>query len=169
VRGERDSWLRLSDEELLRQCRQEFYRSSGPGGQHRNKVETGVRLHHDPSGVMAQSADLRLRGENLKRATRRLRQRIAYEVRAPMQLDAPAVPDEFIAHRRGGQSLDVSTSSIDFPLVAATSLDALVSADGSYAKSAKALGVTTSQFLRFLKSDRELWRASEAARRVVDS
>jgi hypothetical protein len=156
--------LRASNEELLKQCRQEFFRSSGPGGQHRNKVETGVRLHHGPSGVTAQSADLRLRGENLKRATRRLRERIAYEVRAPLNLDSPEPPEEFIARRGGGRSLSVSSRSADFPVIAATVLDALAAAKGSYAKAADALGVATSQLIGFLKSDRELWRTSEIAK-----
>jgi protein subunit release factor B len=47
----RNAWLRASDAELLHQCREERYKSSGPGGQHRNKVETAVRLHHTASGV----------------------------------------------------------------------------------------------------------------------
>jgi hypothetical protein len=51
-----------------------------------------------------------------------------------------------------------------FPIIAATALDAVAAASGSYAGAANALGITTSQLLKFLKSDRELWRAvSEGA------
>jgi hypothetical protein len=157
--GERDNWLRLPDEELLKQCRQENFRSSGPGGQHRNKVETGVRLHHLPSGVSAQSSDLRLRGENQKRAVRRLREHIAYEVRTPFDLASPAISPEFEQRSSGGK-LSVSVRSADYPLVAAQALDALEAAAGSYAVAAGALGVTTSQLLKFLKSEPELWRTS---------
>ena len=41
-----------SDEELLRECEVETFRSSGPGGQHVNKTESAVRLRHPPSGVV---------------------------------------------------------------------------------------------------------------------
>ncbi|MYJ01125.1 MAG: peptide chain release factor-like protein, partial [Chloroflexi bacterium] len=45
------NWLALPDEELLAQCRFERFRVSGPGGQHRNKTDSAVRLTHEPTGV----------------------------------------------------------------------------------------------------------------------
>ncbi|MEO6197298.1 MAG: peptide chain release factor-like protein [Dehalococcoidia bacterium] len=162
--SERDGWLRLPDVGLLKQCRQESFRSSGPGGQHRNKVETAMRLHHLPSGVTAQAGDLRLREENRKRAIRRLRERIAFEVRTPFDLEMPMLSPEFLAQRGAGTTLSVNPKNSSFPLIAALALDALAAAGGSYAKAAHALGVTTSQLLGFLKSDRELWRAASDAK-----
>ena len=35
----------LPEETLLKQCTTEFGRMAGPGGQHRNKTETGVQLY----------------------------------------------------------------------------------------------------------------------------
>lgn len=46
-------WLKLTDRELQMQCRVETLRSSGPGGQHRNKTESAVRLLHLPTGCLA--------------------------------------------------------------------------------------------------------------------
>lgn len=46
-------WLKLTDRELQLQCRVETFRSSGPGGQHRNKTESAVRLLHLPTGCVA--------------------------------------------------------------------------------------------------------------------
>ena len=42
----------LPADALLTECDEEFFIASGPGGQHRNKTESGVRLLHRPTGVL---------------------------------------------------------------------------------------------------------------------
>jgi peptide chain release factor len=49
------------------------YRASGPGGQHRNKVESAVRVTHQPSGVTASSSESRSQHQNKKIALERLK------------------------------------------------------------------------------------------------
>ncbi len=162
----RDAWLRLDDAALLKECRQERYRAGGPGGQRRNKVETAVRLHHRPSGLAAQAEESRSPEENRTRALRRLRERMALELRTPFDLEAPALPPELLAQRGPNGSLSVNRRNPAYPIVVATVLDAVQSAEGSYAKAARALGLTTSQVLRLLKSDPHVWRAvGESERR----
>lgn len=51
--GSRD-YLLLSDEQLMEQCELSTFKASGPGGQHRNKRESAVRLKHLPTGITAQ-------------------------------------------------------------------------------------------------------------------
>src|ERR1043166_9900224 len=65
-----------SDEELLRECDVETFRSSGPGGQHVNKTESAVRLRHRPSGVVVTSQQERSQHRNKAICLLKLRKKI---------------------------------------------------------------------------------------------
>jgi len=60
-----------------RLIRVETFRSPGRGGQNVNKVETGVRVEHLPSGLTAASVTARTQGQNRKLALARLTALIA--------------------------------------------------------------------------------------------
>ena len=78
-----DAWHLLPDDALLAQCEVQAHRASGPGGQHRNKAETAVRLVHGPSGVTAEGKDERSRSQNLRIALARLREKLARRAYRP--------------------------------------------------------------------------------------
>lgn len=63
----------LDDDALLAECRAETFRAGGPGGQHQNKAETGVRLIHLPTGTTVTARESRSQHRNRKTALERLR------------------------------------------------------------------------------------------------
>ena len=64
------------DEVLLAQCRVETFRAGGPGGQHQNKTESGVRLIHLPTGIRTIAREERSQLRNRNRALARLRDKL---------------------------------------------------------------------------------------------
>jgi peptide chain release factor 2 len=65
-----------SDEDLLRECLMDTFRSSGPGGQHVNKTESAVRLTHLSSGVVVTCREARSQHQNKAHCLRKLREKI---------------------------------------------------------------------------------------------
>ena len=69
-----------TNRELLAECDVETFRAGGPGGQHQNKTESGVRLTHRPTGITVTARESRSQHRNRERALDRLRE--ALEARA---------------------------------------------------------------------------------------
>jgi ribosome-associated protein len=69
----------------------DVFTGGGPGGQHRNKTQTAVRLHHLPSGVVVTASERRSLSANRKAAWQRLIERLERlnRVRRPRKATRP--------------------------------------------------------------------------------
>jgi len=154
--------LRLDAAALFARCQVEFYRVSGPGGQHRNKVSSGVRLTHGLTGLSVTATERRSQHENRAVALSRMREAIALAVRRPPP--ALVVWPEGVLVRNG--RLRVNERNPALPEVIALALDALVEAGGRPAAAAKRLELTTSGLVRFLREHPQAWRQANHLREL---
>lgn len=138
----------LDVEILLRDCKCTRTRRGGPGGQHRNKVETAFLIEHTPSGVAAEANERRSLEENRKIAVQRLRVRLAVIMRIPNEPSTQL--SDLWQRRQSGGRIDVSQSHADYPAVLAEALDRVAAFDYKIADAAKSLRVTTSALVRLI-------------------
>jgi ribosome-associated protein len=65
------------DEALLAECDFEAHRASGKGGQHINKTDSAVRLHHRPTGITVTSQESRSQWQNRMICLQKIREKVA--------------------------------------------------------------------------------------------
>lgn len=137
----------LAIEELLGDCSFQRTRRSGPGGQHRNKVETAVVVEHLPTAIRAEANERRSQEKNRQVAIQRLRVRLALEVRNPPAVD---VSELWRTRTRNGK-LSINVEHADFPAMLAEALDIIAAKGFDFASAAPCLGVSSSQLVKLLK------------------
>jgi hypothetical protein len=153
----------LADDALLAQCREDHYRGSGPGGQKRNKTSNAVRLLHLPTGIIATATESRSLKENHLYAVRRLRLKLATDVREPIDL-LTFEPPEWFASIRHGKQIEASHRHPLFAATAGLILDLLAAMNGNPANVAANLGLSTSALTKFLEHESQLWAAANRIR-----
>ncbi len=139
----------LDEAALLKQCDIGKGRASGPGGQHRNKVETLVMLKHRPTGVEAHAGERRSAEENKWVAIFRLRLALAIKVRQAVPI-GDARSDLWKSRTRDGR-IACNPEHPDYPALVAEALDMIEACDLDPGKAAIRLEVTTSQLIKLVK------------------
>lgn len=77
----------------------DFFTGSGPGGQHRNRTRTAVRLRHLPSGIVVTATERRSQSHNLETAYKRLQARLR-ELNKTRKKRRPTRPSKAARERR---------------------------------------------------------------------
>eukprot|EP01018_Ginkgo_biloba_P023100 Gb_31325 [translate_table: standard] len=159
-------YLALTDKQLMEQCEMDTYKVSGPGGQHRNKRESAVRLKHIPTGIVSQAVEDRSQHKNRGVALNRLRQLIALKVRNPIDLETYKPPSELVrilpakAAIKGADSGQrIGPNNANFVLGVRALLDLMLAVEGSVSEAAKPLGLSTGALSRLILSDDALRQA----------
>lgn len=153
----------LTDDALLAQCRWDQFRGSGPGGQKRNKTSNAVRLTHTPTGLSATATESRSLSENKLYALRRLKLKLASELREPVDLATFQPPQWFLSIRRDTR-IEASHRHPLYAAAAGLALDLMAALGGNPASVAVNLGVSTTAVIKLLESDPRLWAAANRIR-----
>jgi hypothetical protein len=143
----------IPEEELLKHCEIGFGRTSGPGGQHRNKVETAVFIKHIPTGTEASASERRKQFENRVNAIKRLRVKLAINVRTNVNPQRHK-PTAMWCSRRQGEKLSINPNHQDFPALLAEAMDVIWARKFDVAGSAGVLGITMSQLAKLVRHEK---------------
>ncbi len=152
----------LEDAALLAQCEVRRQRRSGPGGQHRNKVETAVFLVHIPTRIEASASERRSQEANRAVALQRLRTRMAVHVRSPGNPERR--PSGLWMSRLVNGRISVSPAHRDFATLLAEALDVLALEEFDAGRASARLACSPSQLVRFVKNEPQAMVAWNRAR-----
>ena len=141
----------LDHDAVLKDCTVTAGRSSGPGGQNRNKVETAIRITHRPSGIVAGATERRHKEQNKQQAIFRLRVKLAVQVRDPVDPGGP--PSACWAARAKHGKLLINPSHTDYPALLAEALDRIAMVEHELPAAADLLRVSSSQLVKLIKHE----------------
>ncbi len=143
----------LSVNELVKDCHVRRQRRSGPGGQHRNKVETAIVITHTPTGIQGAASERRNQAENRKHALFRLRINLALHLRTSRNKQS-----QLWNSRTSNKRITINPQHTEFPAVLAEALDVIVNQGLDMKRAAEILSVSSSQLIKLIKADNLAWQ-----------
>ncbi|GAB5495129.1 MAG: hypothetical protein Phyf2KO_02090 [Phycisphaerales bacterium] len=154
----------LDDELFMRDCVLGRGRTSGPGGQHRNRVQTMVTLTHKPTGVEAHAGERRSPEANKRVALKRLRLQLAIQSRAPVPLGD--IGSEIWKSRVRDGKIACNSDHRDYPAMLAEALDVVFDAGLDLKRASIRLFCTRSQLIKLIAKDTHAFAALNEARQA---
>ncbi|MDP7005961.1 MAG: peptide chain release factor-like protein [Phycisphaerales bacterium] len=143
----------IDEETLLKDVSLDFGRSSGPGGQHRNRKATACTATHTSTDISGEGTERRRQSENRKMAISRLRRNLAVQLRRKINVISYKSSDLW-ENRRNGDKIAINPKHKDYPCILAECLDIILACNFDMSKSAETLQVSTSQLLKIISHDK---------------
>ena len=154
--------MRLTDSAFMKQCTVDAYSASGPGGQKRNRTYSAVRVTHEPTGLAAVAEESRSQHENRVRACRRLKNLIAFRLRA-QPVNGWTLPRKLQPYFK--PVLQRMNSRNDcYALFCAAMLDLLYAQSGSLSETAQVIEISTGQCGKLFMIEKDLLREANGIR-----
>ena len=148
---DRDEFLSMNNDDLLRQCRIESFVGSGPGGQHRNRNYTAVRLIvKELPQFICEASDSRSQKQNISEALQKLRIKMAVQWRK--------TPPETASYNH------LNENNPGFACEFAKLLDMLCECGFDHKETALRLGISNSKLLKELCRIPEVWNNFQSIR-----
>lgn len=154
----RDTYLNMPLTELLRACRVTGFQGSGPGGQFRNKTNSGVDLRLTEFNLAIKSCESRSANENKVHALHRLRLALALNIR-----EAPKSPEQL--HFPGSLG-HIQQSNEKYPQFIADVLDIVSANGGDTREAARAFGLSTTALTKILHADKAVLSKIQELRKI---
>ncbi len=154
---DRNNELLLDDEVLLAECHLDFFKSTGKGGQKKNKTSSAVRLVHLPTKTEAVSGNFRSQKENKKVAIKQLRINLAVKWRKL----PPAPWNNTLVQ---GATFNINEKNRLYPLLVAVLLDHFSFHDWQVSSAAESLNISTGQLVKVLKKHPTVWQVTNQQR-----
>jgi hypothetical protein len=141
--AQRNQWLNSNDKKLFSLCTMKHFQAPGPGGQKKNRKYSAIRIIHKPTNLSVTSTETRSQSDNRHIALRKLRIKLAIEIRGPsIFLDR----------------LKISMSSPLYPSWIALLFDKLWEFEFSISRTAKSLNISTSKLVKLIARDSNIWQ-----------
>jgi hypothetical protein len=140
----------LDEAALLADCEIRRQRRSGPGGQHRNKVETAVVITHSPTGIQGEASERRSQEQNRQVALLRLRTNLAIHHRTDVCAENYE-PTALWRDRCRSRRISVNPQHEDFPAILAEALNLLAACGWEPKEAASRLLCSPSQLVKLVQ------------------